>query len=96
MTENDLRLLAERVRTLAPVQPWGRRGNEPVPVEITWDGERWTVRYVESVNASTHQRRWRIVRSLDLAHALRVAAGDVSLADNLRDSLSDPGKRHTR
>jgi hypothetical protein len=52
-----IRSLAEAVRCHVPVQPWSRYGDDPVPVEMSWDGKKWAVRFVTAV--SQGRRQWK-------------------------------------
>jgi len=71
VTTNEL---AELVRTFVPEQPWSYTGNKPVPVEIQWDGDMWSVRFVAGLTGGDSPRRiWKRTQAPELGTALRQA-----------------------
>jgi hypothetical protein len=70
-----LDVLAYDVQHIVRKQPWGRNGDEPVPVEIFFDWDRkpepWAVKFVVGLRNS--QRKWSWARGATLREALERA-----------------------
>jgi hypothetical protein len=67
---------AADVQNLIPKQPWGRHGNEPVPIDLTFNerapaDSRWTVRYVQRVTST--KRVYAFASGATVADALNNA-----------------------
>jgi hypothetical protein len=73
--EEDLNKLAALVQTHVTGQPWGRHGNNPVPIELFYNhrdhATAWTVRHVLRVKG-TH-RHWGYASGPTILAALKAA-----------------------
>lgn len=93
----ELDALARAVQDHIPEQPWSRRGNDPLPVQIEYDAHAapglapWWVRFVVAVKpggAPEGKRAWATVRGDTLSAALTAArAAQRAARPTLMDTL---------
>jgi hypothetical protein len=77
MDASEQGALARMVQNHVPEQPWGHRGNAPVPIEIYFDAagadpaQPWSVKFVTGLKGEN--RRWAWASGGTLTEALRGA-----------------------
>lgn len=88
---DTVELLASLVQNHVPEQPWGSYGNDPVPVEMWFNNDRWTVRFVLGLSGTGSKRRWGSARGGTLEEALKSARSQQHADARAKEDWKGPG-----